>query len=52
MLEPGTYFWRVTAVNASGQMQVPYDYYVDADSINHYGIKYLYISPDGQPLEK
>jgi hypothetical protein len=52
MLKPGTYFWRVIAKNTSGETQVPYSYYEDANSINHYGIKYLYITPDGQVLEK
>ncbi len=52
MLNPGTYFWRVTAENASGDSQVPYSYYEDANSVNHYGVKYLYITPDGQVLDK
>jgi spore coat protein H len=52
MLKPGTYFWRVTAENISGETQVPYNYYLDANSISHYGIKYLYITPDEQVLEK
>jgi spore coat protein H len=52
MLKPGTYFWRVTAKNASGETQVSYNYYLDANSISHYGIKYLYITPDEQVLEK
>jgi spore coat protein H len=52
MLDPGTYFWRVTAENALGNSQVPYNYYEDANSINHYGVKYLYITPDGQVLDK
>ncbi|MCX6060099.1 MAG: CotH kinase family protein [Chloroflexi bacterium] len=51
-LKPGTYFWRVTAENTSGETQVPYNYYLDANSISHYGIKYLYITPDEQVLEK
>ena len=52
MLKPGTYFWRVTAKNTSGETQVPFSFYQDADSINHYGVKYLYVTPDGQLLEK
>ena len=52
MLNPGTYFWRVTAENASGNSQVSYSYYEDANSINHYSVKYLYITPDGHPLSK
>ncbi len=52
MLKPGTYFWQVTAVNQAGKIQVPFDYYMDADSNNHYGMKYLYITNDGQVVEK
>ena len=51
-LDPGTYFWRVTAKNALGNTQVPYNYYEDANSINHYGVRYLYVTPDGKLLEK
>jgi spore coat protein H len=52
MLEPGTYFWQVTAMNQAGKIQVPFDSYTDADSNNHYGMKYLYITNDGQVIEK
>jgi spore coat protein H len=52
MLKPGEYFWRVTATNSAGKLQYPFDYYTDANSILHYGMKYLKISPDGQVLEK
>lgn len=52
MLPPGTYFWRVIAKNNSGQVQVSYNYYLDANSINRYGMKCLYITPDGKVLEK
>ena len=51
MLTPGTYFWRVDAKNESGGIQAPYEYYIDADSVNHYGVKYFYITPDGKLLE-
>lgn len=51
-LAPGTYFWRVLATNESGKTQAPFDYYVDSNMIPHYGMKYLYISPDGEILEK
>jgi hypothetical protein len=51
-LKPGTYFWRVTAGNAAGETRVPNNYYLDANSLSHYGMKYLYITPDGQLLEK
>jgi len=52
MLAPGIYFWRVTAENTSGKTQVPFDYYVDSNFVNQYGMKYLHITPDGQVLEK
>ena len=51
-LPNGTYFWRVIATNESGKSQVSFDYYVDSDRETHYGMKYLYISPNGQILEK
>lgn len=51
-LEPGTYFWRVLATNESGYTQEPFDFYVDSNYLPHYGMKYLYISPDGKILEK
>lgn len=52
MLEPGTYFWQVIATNSEGYVQYPFDYYVDADSFNHYGMKYLYVTPDGEVQEE
>jgi spore coat protein H len=52
MLEPGTYFWRVIATNESGKSQVPFDYYRDNDDTTHFGMKYLFISPDGQIFER
>jgi spore coat protein H len=51
-LEPGTYFWRVLATNERGKTQVPFDFYVDSFYVPHYGLKYLYISPDGEILER
>jgi spore coat protein H len=51
-LESGTYFWRVVATNERGKTQTPYDYYVDSLSIPHYGMKYMYISPKGEVIEK
>ncbi len=48
MLRPGTYFWRVVAENSSGETQISYNYYLDSNSVFHYGLKYLYITPDGQ----
>jgi spore coat protein H len=52
MLKPGSYFWQVTAENTSGMTQTPFDFYVDANSVNHYGVKYFSITSDGQVLEK
>lgn len=52
LLEPGTYFWRVTATNASGKMQYPFDVYRDANRDPHSGMKYFYISADGEVLEE
>jgi len=51
-LKPGTYYWGVTATNDSGYTQSPFDYYVDDKGTNHYGVKYLEITSDGQVLEK
>jgi len=50
-LEPGTYFWRVEATNENGFLQYPFDSYLDAEGIQHPGMKYLYITKDGQVLE-
>jgi len=52
MLEPGTYFWRVTATNEDGKVQLPFDYYWDAESLQHPGMKYIYITSEGEILEK
>jgi spore coat protein H len=53
MLEPGTYFWRVKAVNSAGKFQYPFDYYTDeASSLNRFGMKSFIITPDGQVLER
>ncbi len=51
-LNPGTYFWKVTATNKSGYTAYPFDYYQDSESVYHYSMKYLYISPTGEILEK
>ena len=51
MLDPGTYFWRVIATNEDGFSQVPFDHYYDGEEEFHSGMKYLYITPDGQVLE-
>jgi spore coat protein H len=52
MLEPGTYFWRVTATNGDGKTQFPFDYYRDAEGKLHPGMKYLYITAEGEILEE
>lgn len=52
MLNPGTYYWRVTATNESGSMQYAFDSYTDPDSVIHYGMKYMQITENGQVLEK
>jgi spore coat protein H len=52
MLEPGTYFWRVTATNEDGKVQYPFDNYRDAERKLHPGMKYLYITAEGEILEE
>jgi spore coat protein H len=52
MLEPGTYFWRVTATNESGKSVLPFDYYLDVDGGYHFGLKYLQIGPNGEIIER
>lgn len=52
MLQPGTYFWQVTAVNQDGYSQNPFDVYFDAEQVPHSGMKYLYITTDGKVLEE
>ena len=51
-LTPSTYFWKVTATNETGNHQGPFDSYIDSDGQPHFGMKYLYIAPDGRILEK
>lgn len=52
LLEPGTYFWRVTATNENGKTQYPFDVYWDADRLPHSGLKWFYIDADGKVLEE
>lgn len=52
MLEPGTYFWRVTATNEDGKVQYPFDYYLDAEGDQHSGMKIFYITEGGRVLEE
>ena len=47
----GAFFWRVTATNADGKTQYPFDAYTDAEGDRHDGIKYFYISADKRVLE-
>lgn len=51
MLEPGAYFWRVIATNEDGNNQYAFDYYCDAEGDRRSGMKYFYITPDGNVLE-
>ncbi|HLO34240.1 MAG TPA: CotH kinase family protein [Anaerolineales bacterium] len=51
-LEPGTYFWQVSATNEEGNTQYPFNTYWDAEAIIHRGLKYLYITSDGKVLEE
>lgn len=52
MPESGTYFWRVMATNEDGKTQYPFDYYIDAEGMVHPGLKYLFISTEGEILEE
>ena len=45
--EPGQYFLRVTAVNASGFSQDSFDFYVTEDNGKAFGAVCFYILPDG-----
>ena len=51
-LEEGTYFWRVVATNESGYSIYPFDFYKDAEGYRRSGMKYLYVTSDGQVLEE
>jgi spore coat protein H len=50
-LEPGEYYWRVTATNESGMTQLPFDTLFDSDRNPHSGLKRFYITPDGEVQE-
>jgi len=52
MLNPGIYYWRVTATNESGSIQYAFDSYTDSDLVIHYGMKYMKITETGQVLER
>ena len=51
LLDPGEYFWQVTATNESGHVQYPFDKYFDTNGQFHPGIKRFYIMPTGEVLE-
>jgi spore coat protein H len=51
MLDPGEYFWKVTATNASGNTQYPFDKYYDTDSQPHPGVKRFYVTPNSEVHE-
>ena len=47
MLEPGQYFCKITATNASGYSQVAFDTY-RSDRGKIYGVRCFWVSEDGQ----
>lgn len=47
MLEPGQYFYRVTATNSSGYEQTAFDYYV-SERGKEYGMFCFWVTADGQ----
>jgi spore coat protein H len=47
-LEPGEYFWRVTATNELGKTQFSFDHIIDSKSILYPGVKRFYINPNGE----
>lgn len=47
LLEPGQYFYRVTATNASGYKQTGLDYYVSSRG-KEYGVFCFWVMPDGE----
>ena len=51
MLAPGEYFWRVVATNTSGEFQIAFDTYVDAQSVSYFGVKHLLITPNNEVQE-
>lgn len=51
LLAPGKYFWRVTAINSLGKVQYSYNYYTDANSEIHPGIKVFYFTTNNQVFE-
>lgn len=46
-LEPGAYFWGVTAINNAGNSQLPYEYLFDSEGVLIPGLKRFYITTDG-----
>ena len=51
VLDAGVYFWRVIATDESGNIQYPFDNYVDAEGIRRSGMRILYIGENGEILE-
>lgn len=48
---PGQYFIKVRAINSDRESQVAFDYYLTVDG-KRYGIKSIYINPDGSISEE
>ncbi|HSL46945.1 MAG TPA: CotH kinase family protein [Anaerolineales bacterium] len=46
-LEPGAYFWRVTATNKAGNSQFPFEFLFDSEGVVIPGLKRFYITSDG-----
>lgn len=51
LLKPGPYYWQVTAENADGEKQGAFDVFIDNEGGYHFGVKFLYVTPDSQLLE-
>ena len=51
-LDPGTYFWKVTAENEDGREQSSFSFYTDAEGNIRSGLKYLFITADGEIVEE
>lgn len=49
-LEPGQYFYRVTAANTNGKTQTAMEIYIDSNDNKHYGVMEFYVKPDGTIL--
>lgn len=49
--EPGTYFWRIIAINASGYIQYSIESYNDERGHLHDGMRSFIITPEGEVIE-